>query len=126
MLADFLSGNLASPEDAPAVPCALLQARASAGSQAPPWAFDADAQAMLPLESMLDMLGQQPKPGAHHAPLLPAPAQSPERCAPPAAQRMLNMLPVRASGQCWAVDECVRSATWVALAAQARAMCKPA
>ena len=85
MLADFLSEDLASPEDAHTLFGGRLQARASAGSQASPWASDADAQAMLPLERMLDLLGQQRKPGAHHAALLPAQAQHTERKAAHAA-----------------------------------------
>ena len=70
MLADFLGGDLASPEDARALFGGRLETGPSAGSQASPWASDADAQCMLPLERMLDMLGQQPQPGAHHAALL--------------------------------------------------------
>lgn len=85
MLADFLSEDLASPEGAAALFGGRLQARASAGGQASPWASDADAQSMLPLERMLDMLGQQHKPGAHHAALLPAHAQRTERTAAHAA-----------------------------------------
>ena len=81
MLADFLSDDLASVEERPALFCGGLQARASVGSQASPWAADADAQAMLPLERMLDMLGQQQQPGAHHAARLPALGQRPNQHA---------------------------------------------
>ena len=81
MLADFLGDDLAPAKGAPASLGGPLQPRASGDSHASPWASDADVQSMLPLERMLEMLGQQSRPSAHHMALCTAQRQRPQLCA---------------------------------------------